>query len=158
MNLLIATDLLQPLQAHVRAYGLHHAESGGFLLGCYEGSAATVLALAEGVGIDRNPGFFRVSGKAIDRLFEFADQQSLRVWAQVHAHPRDSFLSITDKRDGFRVAGFLSGVIPDYAMPPLNPADWGWWTFVNGAWQTAPSPTTIDMTGRVVIFDETGIR
>src|SRR5687767_12390560 len=65
MSFSIASELLQSLQDHIRGYGLRDAESGGFLLGPYDASTATLLALAEGVGIERSRGMFRVSGKAI---------------------------------------------------------------------------------------------
>lgn len=158
MTFSISSEVLQPLHDHVRGYGVRDAESGGFLLGPYDASTATVLALAEGLGIERSRGIFGVSGKAIDRLFAFAEDEELRVWAQVHSHPRGSFLSITDKTDGFRVAGFLSGVIPDYAAPPLDPASWGWWTFRDGIWHSAPPPPVVERAGRVVTFDALGVR
>lgn len=158
MSLSIASELLKPLQEHVRGYGLADAEAGGFLLGSHGDASATVLALAEGVGIERSRGGFRVSGKAVDRLFAFAEEEELRVWAQVHSHPRGSFLSNIDKTDGFRVGGFVSGVIPDYAAPPREPASWGWWTFRDGIWRPAPIPSTVERPGRVVTFDETEVR
>ena len=158
MTLSISSELLQPLQDHVRGHGRTDVESGAFLLGSYNSPTVTVLALADGVGIERHRGYFRVSGKAIDRLFDFAEMEELRVWAQVHAHPRGSFLSETDERDGFRVEGFLSGIIPNFAAPPREPNEWGWWMFTDGAWQSAPAPSTSAAPGRVVTFDETGVR
>jgi hypothetical protein len=158
MTFSIASELLHPLHDHVRGYGLQDVESGGFLLGPYDPASATVLALAEGVGIARSRGLFCVSGRAIDQLFAFADSEHLRVYAQVHAHPRGSFLSETDERDGFRVDGFISGVIPNYAEPPHDPGSWRWWTFRDGLWQTIVAPSVDAQNGRVVTFDETGVR
>jgi hypothetical protein len=158
MRFAVSSNLLEPFQEHVRHYGQHDVESGGFLLGPYDTATVTVLALAEGVGIERSRVFFRVSGRAIDRLFNFAEAEELRVWAQVHAHPRGSFLSETDERDGFRVDGFISGVIPDFAAPPREPASWGWWTFTGGMWREAVAPSIAAAPARVVTFDETGVR
>jgi hypothetical protein len=158
MNFSISSELLQPLQDHVSGYGRADVESGAFLLGPYESRTATVLALADGTGVERHRGYFRVSGKAVECLFDFAETEGLRVWAQVHAHPRGSFLSETDERDGFRVEGFLSGIIPNFAAPPREPNGWGWWTFVDGAWQAASAPSTAAAPGRVVTFDEAGVR
>jgi len=73
----IASELLQPLQEHVRGHGLADSEAGGFLLGPYGSASATVLALAEGIGIERSRVLFRVSGRAIDRLFAFAEDEQL---------------------------------------------------------------------------------
>ena len=158
MSFSISSELLDPLQDHVHRYGRMDVESGGFLLGPYESRNVTVLALADGVGVERGRGYFRVSGKAIDRLFDFAEVEGLRVWAQVHAHPRGSFLSETDERDGFRVEGFVSGVIPNFAAPAREPQRWGWWTFTEGIWQAATAPFPATAPGRVVMFDETEVR
>lgn len=158
MSFSISSELLDPLHDHVRGYGRMDVESGGFLLAPFDSPTMTVLALADGVGVERGRGYFRVSGKAIDRLFDFAEAESLRVWAQVHAHPRGSFLSETDERDGFRVEGFVSGVIPNFAAPPREPQRWGWWTFADGIWQAATVPLAATAPGRVVTFDETEVR
>jgi len=158
MTFTIATSLLPPLQEHVRGYGTQDAEAGGFLLGATGVASADVLALAEGVGIERSRGLFRVSGTALERLFAWADDHELRVWAQVHSHPRGSFLSPTDKTYGFRVEGFLSAIIPDYPRPPLDPHTWGWWTFTAGVWRRAGTPSVADVPARVIVFDETGVR
>lgn len=158
MTFSIAETILDPLHDHVRQYGGDDAEAGGFLLGAYDDATATVLALADGVGVERSRGLFRVSGTAMEQLFAFADDENLRVWAQVHSHPRGSFLSLTDETDGFRVAGFLSGVIPHYAAPPREPATWGWWTFRDGAWQPAETPGVANRPSRIITFDEEGVR
>jgi len=158
MSFSISSEILDPLEDHVRCYGRIDVESGGFLLGPYESPTITVLALAEGVGVERSRGCFRVSGRAIERLFDFADAQGLRVWAQVHAHPRESFLSETDERDGFRVEGFLSGVIPNFAAPPRQPQQWRWWIFTDGTWQAVAAPSAAPAPGRVVTFDEAGVQ
>src|SRR5438132_11309354 len=65
MSFSISSDVLDSLQRHVTFYGLKDTESGAFLLGPYDTESITVLALAEGVGVERGRGFFRVSGKAI---------------------------------------------------------------------------------------------
>jgi hypothetical protein len=158
MSFSIAETMLDPLHAHVRQYGGEDAEAGGFLLGSYDDATATVLALAEGLGVERSRGLFRISGRAMERLFAFADDENLRVWAQVHSHPRGSFLSLTDETDGFRVPDFLSGVIPQYAEPPREPQSWGWWTFRHGEWQPADNPGVANRPSRVVTFDEEGVR
>ncbi|MEA2236118.1 MAG: hypothetical protein QOC81_842 [Thermoanaerobaculia bacterium] len=158
MMFTISDSILEPLNLHVRGYGAHNAEAGGFLLGPYDAGAATVLALAEGVGIERGRGLFRVSGKAMDQLFAWADEERLRVWAQVHSHPRRSFLSLTDEMYGFRVARFLSGVIPQYAKPPLDPAAWGWWVFTDGEWRSSERPGVVEVASRIVTFDQAGVR
>jgi hypothetical protein len=157
-NLMISEKLLRPLGDHVRAHGGADAEAGGFLLGGREIPLATVLALAEGPGVERSRGIFRVSGAAIDQLFAWAEERELRVWAQVHSHPRGSFLSDIDEREGFRVEGFISAVIPDYGDPPEAPSAWGFWRFVGGAWSAIEPAHTTGAAGSVYTFSEDGVR
>lgn len=158
MNLTIPTSILEPLQQHVRAWGQKDNEAGGFLLGPHDAPSIDILAFAEGAGVERSRGLFRVSGKALDRLFAWAEDHDRRVWAQVHSHPRGSFLSHTDETYGFRVEGFISAVIPDYATPPLRPETWGWWTFEAGDWRSVAAPARSDLSSRVITFDEEGVR
>ena len=158
MNLIIATSILAPLQEHVRAWGRQDKEAGGFLLGSHDAPSVDILALAEGPGVERSRGLFRVSGKALDRLFAWAEENDCRVWAQVHSHPRGSFLSDTDETYGFRVEGFISAVIPDYATPPLQPETWGWWTFAGGVWRSVSAAGTVERPARIITFDEDGVR
>jgi hypothetical protein len=98
-----------------------------------------------------------VGGKALDHLFAWAETENLRVWAQVHSHPRGSFLSGTDKTYGFRVEGFISAVIPDYAEAPLAADAWGWWTFARGEWRSTVPPTVTAGSSRVFTFSEDGV-
>lgn len=158
MTLTIASPILTPLQEHVRACGQQDKEAGGFLLGPHDTPTINVLALATGAGVERSRGLFRVSGKALDRLFSWAEANDCRIWAQVHSHPRQSFLSDTDETYGFRVEGFLSAVIPNYATPPLLPERWGWWTFTRGVWRDAAGPEVVQHPGRIISFNEDGIQ
>lgn len=157
-NLMIAEPLLRPLRDHVRGHGRANAEAGGFLLGGREMQLATVLALAEGRGVDRSRGVFRVSGRAIDQLFTWAEERELRVWAQVHSHPSGSFLSDIDEREGFRVDGFISAVIPNFSDPPEAPSEWGFWRFVDGAWAAIEPARISGGAGSVFTFSEDGVR
>jgi proteasome lid subunit RPN8/RPN11 len=158
MTLILPNTILEPLNAHIRSYGVDDAEAGAFLLGPYSQPIADVLVFAEGVGVERSRGLFRVSGKAVEQLFAWADEHDLRVWGQVHSHPRGSFLSDTDETYGFRVRGFLSAVVPNYANPPDRPEDWGWWTFDGAAWVEAEAAAVAVADARIYRFDETGVR
>ena len=158
MTFSLTTAILVPLNAHVRIFGDLDSEAGGFLLGPRDAAVANVLALADGVGVERSRGVFQVSGKAIEQLFAWTDDHQLRVWALVHSHPRGSSLSRTDELYGFRVAGFLSGVIPDFARPPLHPHEWGWWTFDAEEWRGAHPPDLVAGEALIISFDETGVR
>lgn len=158
MTLVIHNDLLLPLNAHIQKHGVADCEAGGFFLGLRETPIASVLALAEGRGVERHRGVFRLSGMAIEALFEWADAEGLRVWAQVHSHPRGSFLSPTDARDGFRVTGFLSAVVPNFANPPTQPSSWRFWRFTGGAWKQEEPAAVVVGAGKIVEFDEEGVR
>jgi hypothetical protein len=109
-------------------------------------------------GVDRGWGLFRVSGKAIEALFEWSEQQDLRIPAQFHSHRYGAFLSPIDQREGFNVLGFISCVIPAFEQPSEDSKKWGWWTFDGTAW-VATSPALLgEGDVQVVSFDEDGVR
>ncbi|WP_440305313.1 hypothetical protein [Jatrophihabitans sp.] len=45
--------------------------------------------------------------------------------AHLHSHQHHAFLSAIDRVGTIRVPGFIASVIPSFAAPPLDPADWG---------------------------------
>jgi hypothetical protein len=160
------TDLLvlpegigAPLTTEVARYGAMDVETGGFFLAPEaDPLRVTALAVAGERGITRRRGLFHVSGKAIDRLFGWADGQGFRIPAQFHSHGEEAFLSKTDRLDGFNVTDFISAVVPHYLKPPSDPRSWGWWIFDGDEWITLPPPETVGAGVRVVVFDEDGVR
>lgn len=158
-------DLVVPLGAgaivadEVRRYGVLDVETGGFFAGSEaDPTRITTVALAGEKGIERRWGLFRVSGKAMDRLFALADGQGLRLPAQFHSHGGRAFLSKTDRQHGFNVTDFISSVIPDYVDPPSDAGAWGWWVFDGSKWASLLPPPTPDGDVKVVVFDEDGVR
>ena len=133
-------------------------ETGAFLLTSPGSDKIILVALSGKEGITRQPNLFTVSGKAIDKIFTWAECHDLAISAQLHSHAGLAFLSTTDVRHGFAVEGFTSVIVPRYASPSPNPTTWGWWRYTGKVWcPLAPAELT---EGRVtsVTFDERGVR
>lgn len=152
-------DAVSAVREEVIAFGKSRVETGGFLLAPVEtADGVTVLALAGDIGVTRRRGLFAISGIALDRLFAFADAESLRVPAQFHSHGRHAFLSPTDLAHGLRVRNFVTCVVPFWNDPPPRPDRWGWWRFDGEEWRDEPAPEVVVEPVRVVRFDEDGVR
>ena len=157
-QLRLTQGAVDALTADIRRWGALGAETGGFLLASEsDPDLLTILALAGHAGIARRRGLFAVSGPAIEQLFSWATDSELRIRAQVHSHARGAFLSPTDLRHGFDVAGFISAVVPHFAAPSAQPRDWGWWQRTTTRWQAHPAPEVIAGTASVVRFDQSGV-
>jgi hypothetical protein len=145
------------IATETRTFGLHSQETGGFLMTPTGATTVTVVAVAGTTGIIRHRNLLQISTRALARLFDYADNQDLRIPAQFHSHETLAFLSRTDTEHGLRVEGFTSVVIPTFANPPDDPTDWGWWTFHHPTW----SPTSPGLHGtgdiQLIRFDEDGI-
>ncbi len=144
---------------HVKEYGAKGTETGVFLLA--PESAAdeiSVVAFAGEKGITRGPDIFGVSGRAVGRLFRWADENDMRVRVLVHSHEYCAFLSKTDLKHGFTVSGFTTTIIPWYAAPSPDPTDWAWWRYEAGEWRVIDSATIVNREARFVVFDEGGVR
>jgi len=142
----------------VRRYGEEILETGGFLLGPKGSQEITVLAFAGQIGILRSWGLFQVHELALDRLFGFADDRGLSIPAQFHSHMLRDELSPTDREHGLRVEEFISAVVPEYRMPPCDPAKWGWWRFDRDQWVRIGAATTGPGGVEIVEFDRGGVR
>jgi hypothetical protein len=149
-----------PILDDVRDYGAKRKETGGFLLSPLDDPARIgCVAFAGALGITRRYGLFGISGAALDRLFTWADDHSLRIPAQFHSHGGRAFLSPTDLAHGLSVRGFVTCVIPFFREPPDDPARWGWWRFDGRKWLIETPPALYE-DGAIpsVIFDERGVR
>jgi hypothetical protein len=153
----IHEDVRAKLVDDVRDHGDAGIETGAFLLGLAD-QPVTTLALAGDAGVARHKRQFRVTARALHRLFTWADQRELQVVAQAHSHGGAAFLSRSDLRHGFSVNGFTTAVIPYFGMPPQDPAEWGWWRYEHGEWIDVEPPGVIDGAAAVVVFDESGVR
>lgn len=156
--LLIPAGAGVSIRTEVQRYGRTGLETGGFLLAAESAPReVAVVAFAGRKGVERGWGFFRISGLAIDGLFEWAETHALRIPAQFHSHMYEAFLSPTDQRDGFNVRDFISGVVPSFAQPDADPRVWGWWSFDGRKWIGRPAPMVTSGDASVVYFDEDGV-
>ena len=157
-TLAISTEAVDRLLADVRLHGATPAETGGFLIARpQDPDRIELLALAGEHGVRRARDLFEVTGAAIERLFTWAADNELAIRAQVHSHRKHAFLSPTDVRHGFSVDGFISCVVPQYAAPPAEAGEWGWWECQGGRWARRPSPAVVRGTVDLVRFDAGGV-
>jgi hypothetical protein len=147
---------LTALGREVARFGGAGVETGAFLIGEPTEIRPAVLALAGQVGIGRSPRQFRVSAAAIAVLFDWVGNNGWRIFAQVHSHAGQAFLSESDLRHGFAVDGFVTAIVPRFADPPVDPTSWGWWRF-SQQWLPIPAPDVHPGEIQVVRFDETGV-
>lgn len=154
-SLTITHGVRKTLLDDVRTWGARRVETGAFLL-TTPGEPISIVALAASKGIARRKGLFRVSPHALARLFSWAGDSELHIAVQAHSHSGPAFLSETDRRHGFSVAGFTTTVIPHFAAPPGDIQRWGWWRY-EGAWREAEAPTVIPGDATVICFDEDGV-
>lgn len=144
------------IQEHVRAWGEIDRETGAFLLKTYD-SEVDMIGWPLVAGVVRNRGQFAVSGIALAQLFEWCSDQELQIAALLHSHKYEAFLSPVDLEYGFAAEGFLSTIVPDYATPSANPAEWGWWSFHDDTWNEVAPLEVVDRTFKGISFDEGGV-
>ncbi len=143
---------------YVGHYGTADVETGAFLLApADKADEVDVVAFAGMEGITRRRDVFGVSGRAIERLFGWAEDHAMRVRALVHSHERRAFLSDTDLGHGFAVRGFTTAIVPWYASPPTDPTRWGWWRYEAGNWQAIEPATVAHREAEYATFDEGGV-
>ncbi len=144
------------ITGHVAYHGAKNVETGGFLLAPRGEDTISVVALAGGVGITRRPDLFQISEYALDRLFAHADEHDLWIPAQFHSHGLTAFMSACDVDHGLSVRGFVTTILPYFASPPEDPAQWGWWRF-DGVWTPLAPPSRSHEPIHVIAFAEDGI-
>jgi len=126
-------------------HGLRDVETGGFLLARDDSDVISTVAFVGTLGITRRRDQFRISERAVDRLFAFVDDSGHWIPSQFHSHR-------------LSVEGFSSTVVPQYASPPPRAEEWGWWRFEAGQWRRIAPPEGSDSDVEVVRFDEGGVR
>ena len=155
-DLVLSEAASAALIADVRRFGAAHVETGGFLLAPRDDDAVTIVALAGTAGIVRRRDLFQVSDFALDRLFGHADEHELWIPAQFHSHGLGAFMSECDVEHGLSVQGFITTIVPHFAAPPQDPAQWGWWRY-EGAWIPLAPPRRSSTPVSVITFDEGGV-
>lgn len=161
VGFVLPTTSSQIVADHVASYGRQRigVETGGFLLAPAGRAVVDIVAVTGVKGITRKPDQFHISGAAIEALAEWAEDHHHRIVAQFHSHGLGAFLSSIDRASGFRVAGFTTTVVPNFADPCPEPSSWGWWRYRNGDWQLASPPATAPPgTGELHVFDADGVR
>lgn len=156
-QLVLPHTSVKALLESVRHYAVHGVETGAFLLSHPDESELAIVALTGAAGISRSPYQFRVSGAALNRLFDWASESSLQIRAQVHSHRGDAFLSPTDLEFGLSVEGFTTCVVPWFSRPPSRPDRWGWWQYAGTEWSVVAAPRASDGAVTIVYFDELGV-
>ena len=151
--LLLPEGMSARIAFEARAAGARNVETGGFILAPPD-APASVLALTGEKGITRRRDLFLVDGLAMATLFEWVVEHELTVAAQWHTHGGRAFLSETDLEYGFNVLGFTTTVVPYYRNASADPADWGWWTFVDGEWGAVPAPALVPSSLSIITFEE----
>lgn len=140
-----------------RRYGTLSLETGGFLLAPRGSEQITSVACAGSTGIARRPELFQVSERALDCLFEHAEERDLWIPAQFHSHMFEAALSLCDLQHGLSVEGFQTTIVPFFHSPPSDPVRWGWWQY-RTAWEPVNAPASSDAAVQVVSFDADGVR
>lgn len=160
---MIPNDVILPqaaasaVVADVALFGQRRLETGGFLLAPRGSEQTLIVARCATAGILRRAGLFQVSERALDRLFEYADQHELWIPVQFHSHKLAALLSPCDIEHGLSVEGFVTTIVPYFHAPSADPARWGWWRY-RGGWKRASSPETSPTPAHVIVFDEDGVR
>lgn len=102
--------------------GARGCEGVAMWLGNYEDDVAVVthVAILRGRGVQKAPDLLQISPALINDLADIAIAHKLTLIGQIHSHGTlyGTNLSLTDRRYGIAVPGFLSAVAPDYAMRP----------------------------------------
>jgi hypothetical protein len=143
----------------VTRYGQLGVETGAMLLASRGSDIVSAVALLGTDGVIRRAGLFVVTMPVIDQLFTFAEDNDLRVRAQLHSHQNQAFLSPTDRNGNIRILGFSAAVVPTFADPPANPDRWGWWTYDGSEWIiSAPATLRPHLGARTFTVDAGGIR
>jgi len=107
--------------------GAFGREGVAMWLGRYEQNTAVVthVAALRGAGVRKAPDQLLISADLVNDLTDKAIDLGLVLIGQIHSHGplHGTSLSVTDKRYGISVPGYLSAVAPDYAMRPSTSVD-----------------------------------
>lgn len=153
--LTIRKGAVELLMQEVESYGAIPTETGAFLLAREDApDEISIVAVPGPVGIVRRRDLFQVSAETLGGLLDLASEEELLIRAQLHSHRRGAFLSRVDLEHGFDVEGFVTCVVPRYADPPREPAEWSWWRFDSGGWGRCPAPVTVAGECRRIDFGE----
>ncbi len=162
----IPSQLLDVALDELRTWGEKGRESIVLLLGqrSTERPGIRTAVLAEPPGVERGPGFVRLTERWMLRLTECCEQLGEAVLAQMHAHPLGNEHSTIDDHHLVHGPGILSIVVPDYARGPNDRAQEDWATYVGvsgGTFSRADLTEPFELAegaGRVLLLSESGWR
>jgi hypothetical protein len=159
-NLTIPSSSIETMVSEIIKYGKTDVETGGFLISSNTSpdEIVVVACAGSGEGIFRHALQFKISGLALNRLFDWATDNNYRIVAQFHSHQNEAFMSNPDKMYGLRVQGFISVIVPYYETPSQDPTVWRWWEFKDKEWLPCSAPRSNNAEIDVVYFDEGGVR
>jgi hypothetical protein len=157
--LTVRGEVIAAVVAETARYGSAQLETGGFLIAQSGTEDVCGAAMAGDAGILRRHNAFQISERALDRLFTYASENDLWLPIQFHTHEFGSGMSETDALHGLRTEGFISAILPRFASPTTDLAEWGWWQFLSGGWRTClPALEVPGGPDMLVTFDEVGVR
>lgn len=154
----VSASAVAAIVEDVATWGRHGVETGGFVLARADPCLGDTVILLGRNGIIRRPDQLVISGEALAVLFDYAAEHEMVVACQVHSHQFGPRMSPTDQRFGLTVEGFTSVIVPRWSAPSLEPADWGWWRFMNGRWLAVGAPQPVESEATILVFDEQGVR
>jgi hypothetical protein len=162
-----AAPFLERVVDTLREEGAGQVESIVFFAGTLEQATATSrvthLLVPKGPGVFKHAYHIRVSDRIIARLCNFVDPPHRVLLGQVHTHKEEAFHSLTDDANSLDTPGYLSIVIPRFAV--AAPSAWRDWAFhecvAPGTFRLwAPAEVeqriSIESTGEVEVHDVQG--
>lgn len=102
--------------------GLNGNEGVALWLGKHGDGTATITHVVKlrGRDVHRQPALLEIGADTMNEVTDLTIEYAATLVGQIHAHGQGygTDLSLTDRRYGIAVPGYLSLVAPDYAMRP----------------------------------------
>lgn len=129
----------------LRARGAGVRESGAFLLGRRDAGHCTVRALVFYDDVDPDAlksGIVRLSGHAMNKVWQICSDRKLEVLADIHTHPGGAGQSGSDREHPMvSMRGHVALIAPDLARSALRLSGIGVYRYVGSKrWDDLPAP------------------
>lgn len=130
----------------LRRRGANIRESGAFLIGKRGPGTPVVTAVLYYDDIDRNAlstGIVRLSGHAMNAVWQFCAERDLEVLADIHTHPGGAGQSCSDQEHPMvAVKGHIALIAPRFARSTFALAEIGVYRYRGSKlWDNLPAPT-----------------
>ena len=130
----------------LRRRGRGQTESGAFILGCRDEQTARICSLIFYDDIDPDAlktGIVRLSGHAMNSVWETCARSGLQVLADVHTHPAKSGQSRSDRNFPMvAMRGHIALIVPNFARSALDLGGVGQYRYEGAKrWKVSPSPS-----------------